>query len=124
MGPVPDTIVLKRDLDLAGRRNEIWVRRGLFALVCAVPVLALLNLFGQRPDGSETIYRKATATLADYLEGGNPTMPSSIMVKRSEIAACLGSNSQNRSPEVFVAMVWNGPRYSKGAPGFGSNVSR
>jgi hypothetical protein len=25
------------------------VRRGLFALVCAIPVLALLNVFGQRP---------------------------------------------------------------------------
>jgi len=53
MAQVPDTIVLKRDLDLAGRRNEIWVRRGLLALVCVVPVLALLNLFGQRPAGSE-----------------------------------------------------------------------
>jgi hypothetical protein len=53
MGQVPDTIVLKRDLDLAGRRNEIWVRRVLFALLCVVPVLALLNLFGQRPAGSE-----------------------------------------------------------------------
>jgi uncharacterized membrane protein YcaP (DUF421 family) len=24
---IPDTIVLKRDRDLEGRRNEIWVRR-------------------------------------------------------------------------------------------------
>jgi hypothetical protein len=46
---IPDTIVLKRDRDLAGRRHEIWVRRGLFALLCVVPVLALLNAFGQRP---------------------------------------------------------------------------
>jgi hypothetical protein len=29
------------------------VRRGLFALLCVVPVLALLNLFGQRPGGSD-----------------------------------------------------------------------
>jgi hypothetical protein len=49
---VPDSIVLRRDRDLGPRRNDIWVRRGLFALVCAVPVLALLNLFGQRPDTS------------------------------------------------------------------------
>src|SRR3954470_1331209 len=53
MAEIPDTIVLKRDRDLAGRRNEIWVRRGLFALLCVVPVLALLNLFGQRPGGSD-----------------------------------------------------------------------
>src|SRR5438067_11991093 len=52
MAQAPDTIVLKRDRDLAGRQNEIWVRRGLFALLCAVPLLALLNLFGQRPSGS------------------------------------------------------------------------
>jgi hypothetical protein len=49
---IPDTIVLKRDRDLVGRQNEIWVRRGLFALLCLVPVLALLNLFGQHPGTS------------------------------------------------------------------------
>lgn len=52
MAQVPDTIVLRRDRDLGPRANDIWVRRGLFALVCVVPVLALLNLFGQRPDTS------------------------------------------------------------------------
>ena len=52
MAQIPDTIVLKRDRDLAGRQNEIWVRRGLFALLCVVPVLALLNVFGQRPSGA------------------------------------------------------------------------
>jgi hypothetical protein len=45
----PDTIVLKRHRDLDGRMNEIWIRRGLLALVCVLPVLALLNVFGQRP---------------------------------------------------------------------------
>ena len=29
MADVPDTLVLKRDRDLEGRRNEIWIRRGL-----------------------------------------------------------------------------------------------
>lgn len=52
MAQVPDTIVLKRDRDLEGRQNEIWVRRGLFALLCVVPVLALVNLFGQQPQTS------------------------------------------------------------------------
>jgi hypothetical protein len=52
MAQIPDTIVLKRDRDLEGRQNEIWVRRGLFALLCVVPVLALLNLFGQQPQTS------------------------------------------------------------------------
>jgi hypothetical protein len=49
---IPDTIVLRRDRDLEARKNDIWIRRGLFALVCVVPVLALLNLFGQSPDVS------------------------------------------------------------------------
>jgi hypothetical protein len=45
----PDTILLKRDRDLVGRGSEIWVRRGLFGLLCLLPLLALLNVFGQRP---------------------------------------------------------------------------
>jgi hypothetical protein len=49
---IPDTIVLRRDRDLGQRQNDIWVRRGLFGLICVVPVLALLNVFGQRPETS------------------------------------------------------------------------
>jgi hypothetical protein len=52
MVQAPDTIVVKRDRDLEGRQNEIWVRRGLFALLCVVPILAVLNLFGQHPGTS------------------------------------------------------------------------
>jgi hypothetical protein len=50
MPDIPDAIVLKRDRDLAGRDREIWVRRALLGLVVAVPVIALFNIFGQRPD--------------------------------------------------------------------------
>jgi hypothetical protein len=46
---VPDGVVLTRDRDLNGRRHEIWIRRGLFLLLPLVAVLALLNVFGQRP---------------------------------------------------------------------------
>jgi len=46
---VPDGIVLTRDRDLAGRQREVWVRRGLFLVLPLVVVLALLNVFGQRP---------------------------------------------------------------------------
>lgn len=53
MAETPDSIVLKRDRDLEGRQNQIWVRRVLFALLCVVPILALLNVFGQRPTGSD-----------------------------------------------------------------------
>jgi hypothetical protein len=47
---IPDTIVLTRDRDLAGRKRELWVRRGLLTLFSVVPLLALLNVFGQRPE--------------------------------------------------------------------------
>jgi hypothetical protein len=49
MTHVPDAIVLRRHRDLVGRRHEAWVRRGLLVLVGIVPLLAVLNLFGQRP---------------------------------------------------------------------------
>ncbi|HEX3236908.1 MAG TPA: hypothetical protein VHQ99_00735 [Gaiellaceae bacterium] len=52
MSQIPDAIVLRRDRDLESRQNHIWVRRGLFALICVVPVLALANLFGQHPQTS------------------------------------------------------------------------
>jgi hypothetical protein len=50
---IPDRIVVKRDRELEGRQGQLWVRRLLFALLCVVPVLALLNVFGQRPSGSD-----------------------------------------------------------------------
>jgi hypothetical protein len=50
MADVPDMLVLKRDRDLEGRLNDIWVRRVLMALVAAVPLIALFNVFGQHPD--------------------------------------------------------------------------
>ena len=50
MADVPDGLVLKRDRDLEGRRYDIWVRWALMTLVAAIPVLALFNVFGQRPD--------------------------------------------------------------------------
>jgi hypothetical protein len=50
MADVPDAIVLKRDRDLEGRQYDIWVRRALLGLVVAVPVIALFNVFGQKPD--------------------------------------------------------------------------
>jgi hypothetical protein len=69
---VPDSIVLKRDRDLEGRLWHIWVRRGLLALVAVIPILALFNVFGQRP--STTTAEVPAATLKLYaptrLRGG------------------------------------------------------
>jgi hypothetical protein len=47
---VPDAIVLKRHRDLEGREWQIWLRRGLLTVpFLAIVILALLNVFGQRP---------------------------------------------------------------------------
>ncbi len=44
MPDTPDQLTLKRHRDLDGRDWHIWVRRGLFAVVCALTVLALFNV--------------------------------------------------------------------------------
>ena len=58
----PDQIDLGRHRDLAGRGRAVWLRRGTIAIVTAVPVLALANVFGQRP--STSLARSGTATLS------------------------------------------------------------
>jgi hypothetical protein len=63
MADIPDTIVLRRDRDLAGRGAEIWARRGLFMLLPLISALALLNLFGQRPHAATETARAATLKL-------------------------------------------------------------
>ena len=60
---VPDQIVLERDLELAGRGRELWIRRALFALLPLVSLLALLNFFGQRPTDTQASTDAATLKL-------------------------------------------------------------
>ena len=64
MSEIPDTIVLRRDRDFEGRGSEIWIRRALFGLVCVVPVLALANVFGQRPTVSTAAAPAAKLTVS------------------------------------------------------------
>jgi hypothetical protein len=72
MADVPDTLVLKRDRDLEGRQNDIWVRRGLMALIAAVPVIALFNVFGQRPESKTLVVPAASLKIyaPSHLRGG------------------------------------------------------
>lgn len=60
MADAPDAIVLERDRDLEGRGWQIWVRRVLLALICAVPVVALFNVFGQQPDSTTVVVPAAS----------------------------------------------------------------
>jgi hypothetical protein len=59
----PETIVLKQHRDLQGRDKELWIRRVLLALVVLVPLLALFNLFGQRPGTSKASVSAATLSV-------------------------------------------------------------
>ena len=61
--PAPDAIVLKRDRDLQGRDTGLWARRALMGLIAVVPVLALVNLFGQQPATSKASASKATLSI-------------------------------------------------------------
>jgi hypothetical protein len=64
MADIPDGVVLTRDRDLSGgRASEIWVRRALFVLLPLIVVLALVNVFGQRPSTSTETASAATLKL-------------------------------------------------------------
>jgi hypothetical protein len=49
MAATPDGIVLRRHRDLEGLGKGVWARRTLTVLLLVIPVLALLNVFGQHP---------------------------------------------------------------------------
>jgi hypothetical protein len=46
---LPDGLTLERNRDLRGGSGHAWYRRALLCLIAVLPVLALLNVFGQRP---------------------------------------------------------------------------
>jgi hypothetical protein len=68
----PAQVELGRDRDLRGRNGGLWARRALMTLIAAIPVLALFNLFGQRPATSVASTPKATLKVysASRLRGG------------------------------------------------------
>jgi hypothetical protein len=49
MAELPDGISLENHGDLSGRPRYVWVRRGLLCCIAVLPLLALLNVFGQQP---------------------------------------------------------------------------
>jgi len=68
----PDGIAVGRHLDLKGRGGNIWVRRSLLTLVVCVPIIALFNVFGQRPVTSRAQTPAATLSVyaPDTVRGG------------------------------------------------------
>jgi hypothetical protein len=49
MASLPDGLTLERNRDLHGRSGHPLYRRALLGAIAVLPVLALLNVFGQRP---------------------------------------------------------------------------
>jgi hypothetical protein len=62
-GPVPDLLDLGRHRDWEGRSYERWMPNALFALICLVPLLALFNVFGQKPAVERVASPSGAATL-------------------------------------------------------------
>jgi hypothetical protein len=56
----PDYIVINRDRDLRGRRGDVWARRRVVAVLGVIPLLALLNVFGQHATTSKAAAHPAT----------------------------------------------------------------
>jgi hypothetical protein len=46
----PEYLDIRRHRDLEGRRSDLWYRRAFLAMITAVPVIALFNVFGQQPE--------------------------------------------------------------------------
>ena len=64
MPDVPDCLSLKRHRDLEGmNRSGIWVRRVVLTLIAVLAVLALANVFGQRPSTVQAAGAAATLSL-------------------------------------------------------------
>jgi hypothetical protein len=45
----PAGLTLERHRNLQGRTRQVWYRRALFLVLIAIPALALVNFFGQKP---------------------------------------------------------------------------
>jgi hypothetical protein len=69
---IPDGIVLKRHRDLDGLRKTLWPRRLILGAIGVSAILALLNVFGQRPVTTSVDAPAASLTLyaPDHLRGG------------------------------------------------------
>lgn len=72
MSQLPDGITLERNRDLHGWLRSPWWRRALLCAIAALPVLALLDVFGQHPSTSSATSAAASfsVTAPTRLRGG------------------------------------------------------
>ncbi len=69
---LPDGVSLERHRDRAGEQHRPWIRRVLLCSIAVLPVLALLNVFGQHPTTSSVVTPVASlsVTAPSRLRGG------------------------------------------------------
>jgi hypothetical protein len=69
---LPDGLSLERNRDLRGRGQHVWYRRVLLCAITALPILALLNVFGQKPttNFAQTPAARLTVTAPARLRSG------------------------------------------------------
>jgi hypothetical protein len=94
----PGTLTLRRNRDLAGRDRHPVYRRALLALIAVLPVLALLNVFGQDPSTSAATSPAASlsVTAPAELRGGL------IFQVRVEVVA----HSDIAKPQIAMSPGW------------------
>src|SRR5437588_8897793 len=68
----PGQLSLERHRDLRGRARHVWARRAILLVVAALPVLGLINFFGQHPVVSRASGPDASLKVSapDRLRGG------------------------------------------------------
>ena len=59
----PDYLDLRRHRDWEGRRYQRTLPNILFALICLIPLAAVFNVFGQKPDVQKVANPNGVATL-------------------------------------------------------------
>ena len=72
MADLPAGLDEATHVQLSGRQAHPWYRRVLFAAVCVIPILALLNVWGQHPSTSSASAPDGTLRLSapTHLRGG------------------------------------------------------
>jgi hypothetical protein len=89
MAEVPEGITLKVNRDLRGRGRRPWYRRGLLCCAAALPILALLNVFGQKPTTTTVSNQAASLSVnaPSALRGGLVFQARVEVIARQDIHA-------------------------------------
>ena len=95
---LPDGLTVERNRDLRGRARHPQYRRALLGLIAVFPVLALLNVFGQRPTVS-----RAHAASADLQITAPARLRSGLIFQvRVEVTA----HQALSSPQLIFSQGW------------------